>query len=432
MLNVNFINTGEVDFDGDIYKDDEALNNWIELIKKLTGNIYSFKTSDFKIREILKDDGKLWKVYAFAKAINNEDGEKGIVTQSIVIYKLMASEKGYQIYNLYQIGAVAPKFYKDEALNRFMEKIDESILSSMLEIKESSKKRIIFYENIRESNVLYKVYDDMETESEKENLIVKMIENGTYNDGETKILVLMRFKGKKKLKIFDEIEKAADFSRLIKNTSPRTTYTTMVTKPVFEGDGYKIYDKVTYANASEIGDLHNENMVKQREGDYFRKIINKPKSIILVAKDDEGKIVGYILTRPEYSPILRNSKGLYNTMNFVGIVVSPNMRGKGVAQELIRLMEERVKEMNQFEYIFGHVRFSNKSAQRLYRKLGYSLLPVGRYKDTKEIKYRLFKRIKRPDIGRHFSEFRTELIIGFVLVVGHEIIHQIRDYEGKI
>ena len=47
MLNVNFINTGEVDFDGDIYKDDEALNNWIELIKKLTGNIYSFKTSDF-------------------------------------------------------------------------------------------------------------------------------------------------------------------------------------------------------------------------------------------------------------------------------------------------------------------------------------------------------------------------------------------------
>jgi len=428
MLNVNFINTGEVDFDGDIYKDDEDLNNWVELIKKLTGNIYSFKMSDFKIREILKDDGKLWKVYAFAKAIENKDGDKGVVTQSIVIYKLIASEKGYQIYNLFQIGAVAPKSDSDEALNRFLEKIDESILTSMLEIKESSKKRIIFYENIRESNVLYKVYDDMETESEKENLIVKMIENGTYNDGETKILVLMRFKGKKKMKIFDEIEEAADFSRLIKKTSPRTAYTTMVTKPVFEGDGYKIYDTVTYANASEIVDLHNENMIKQREGDYFRKIINKPKSIILVAKDDEGKIVGYILTRPEYSPILRNSKGLYNTMNFVGIVVSPKMRGKGVAQELIRLMEERVKEMNQFEYIFGHVRFSNKSAQRLYRKLGYSLLPVGRYKDTKEIKYRLFKRLKRPDIGRHFSEFRTELIIGFVLVVGHEIIHHIRDY----
>tara|TARA_B100001094_G_scaffold297414_1_gene320471 strand:- start:12141 stop:13427 length:1287 start_codon:yes stop_codon:yes gene_type:complete len=428
MLNVNFINTGEVDFDGDIYKDDEALNNWVELIKKLTGNIYSFNMNDFKIREILKDDGKLWKVYVFAKAIENKDGDKGVVTQSIVIYKLMASEKGYQIYNLYQIGAVAPKSDSDEALNRFLEKIEESILSSLLEIKESSKKRIIFYENIRESNVLYKVYDDMETESEKENLIVKMIENGTYKDGETKVLVLMRFKGKKKFKIFDEIEEASDFSRLIKTTSPRTTYTTMVTKPIFEGDGYKIYDTINYAGVSELVDLHNENMTKQREGDYFRKIINKPKSIILVAKDDNGNIVGYILTRPEYSPVLRNSKGLYNTMNFVGIVVSPKMRGKGVAQKLIGLMEERVKDINQFEYIFGHVRFSNKSAQRLYRKLGYSLFPVGRYKDTKEIKYRLFKRFKRPDVGRHFNEFRKEIIIGFVLVLGHEMIHQIRDY----
>ena len=428
MLNVNFINTGKIDFDGDIYKDDKDLNNWVELIKTLTGNIYSFEMTDYKIREILKDDGKLWKVYAFAKAIENKKGDKGIVTQSVVIYKLISSEKGYQIYNIYQIGTVAPKSDSDKALNKFLEKIQQAILSSMLEIKESSKKRIIFYENIRESNVLYKVYDDMETDSEKENLIVKMVENGTYKDGETKILVLMRFKGKKKFKIFDEIEKAADFSKLIKTTPIRTAYTTMVTKPIFEGDGYKIYDTLNYAGVSELVKLHNDNMTKQRDEEYFRKILNKSKSIILIVKDDKGEIVGYILTRPEYSPLLRNSKGLYNTMNFVGIVVSPKMRGKGVAQKLIGLMEERVKEMNQFEYIFGHVRFSNKSAQRLYRKLGYSLFPVGRYKDTKEIKYRLFKRLKRPDIGRHFNEFRKEIIIGFVLVVGHEIIHQIRDY----
>ena len=142
----------------------------------------------------------------------------------------------------------------------------------------------------------------------------------------------------------------------------------MVSKPIFEGDGYKIYDTISYGSVSEIMDLHNENMTKQRDSEYFRKIINKPKSIMMVAKDDNGKVVGYILTRPQYSPLLRNSKGLYNTMNFVGIVVSPKLRGKGIAQKLIDLMEERVEEMNQFEYIFGHVRFSNKSAQRVYRK----------------------------------------------------------------
>ena len=43
MLNVNFINTGKIDFDGNIYKDDKDLNNWVELIKTLTANIYSFQ-----------------------------------------------------------------------------------------------------------------------------------------------------------------------------------------------------------------------------------------------------------------------------------------------------------------------------------------------------------------------------------------------------
>ena len=161
----------------------------------------------------------------------------------------------------------------------------------MLEIKDSSKKRIIFYENIRESNVLYKVYDDMETDSNQENIIIKMVDNGTYRDGENKVLVLIRFKGKKKFKIFDEIEKASDFSQLIKTTPSRTRNTTMVSKPIFEGDGYKIYDTISYGSVSEIMDLHNENMTKQRDSEYFRKIINKPKSIMMVAKDDNGKVV---------------------------------------------------------------------------------------------------------------------------------------------
>ena len=179
-------------------------------------------------------------------------------------------------------------------------------------------------------------------------------------------------------------------------------------------------------------ELHNAHMVKQRDEDYFRKLITRKIGVFLVVKDNEGEIVGYVMTRPEYSPLLKKSGGLYNAMNFVGIVVSPKMREKGVAQKLISLMEEKINEMNQFEYIFGHVRFSNKSAQKLYRKMGYSLMPIGRYKDTKEIKYRLFKRLKRPDIGRHLSEFRKELILGIVLVIGHEFIHRIRDYEGKI
>ena len=57
-------------------------------------------------------------MHSHAKAIEDKDGNKGIVTQSIIIYKLTTSEKGYQIYNLFQVGVVAPKSDSDRALDR--------------------------------------------------------------------------------------------------------------------------------------------------------------------------------------------------------------------------------------------------------------------------------------------------------------------------
>ena len=426
MLNINFINTSKIDFDEDIYKSAKDLDKWVSIIKKLTKNVYTFQMSDLKIKQILQDDGNSWKVYVFVKAIENNEVGQGILTQSIVIYRLMASEKSYQIYNLYQIGAVQPKSDSDKDIDKFIDNLKSTILKSMTEITKSSKKRMIFYENIRESNVLYQVYDDMESDSEKDNLIVKMIENGNYRDGENKVLILMRFKGEQKMKVFDELETPSDFSKLIKTPAIRTPYTTKVTKPIFENADYKIYDSIPYGSLSEITKLHNDNMIKQREDSYFRKIIDKNKSVFLVARNNEGEVVGYILTRPQYSPLV--TKGLFNTMNFVGIVVSPKIRGQGLGRKLIQLMEKRVVQMNQFEYIYGHVRFSNKSAKRLYQKMGYSLFPIGRYKDTNEIKYRLFKRLKRPNISRTVKEYRKEILIGFSLMLGHEIIHLLRKY----
>ena len=290
----------------------------------------------------------------------------------------------------------------------------------MKELNLENKKRKIFYENIRESNILYNVYEGMEF------VKVKRFENGLYKDGESKILILMRLREKKKFKIFDDLNSVDDIDKLIKKGNPQTKSFYVDKKPVFENKDYKIYDELKYLDTAELVELHNDNMNKQRESSYFKKIIDKNKSVFLVAKDNKGKIVGYILTRPEYSPFI--DSGLYNVMNFVGIVVSPNMRGKGLGRKLINMMEERVKEMNQFEYIYGHVRFTNKSAKRLYKKMGYSLFPIGRYKDTKEIKYRLFKRLKRPDFSRSLKTHRKEIMVGLSLLLGHELIHLIREY----
>ena len=433
MLNVDFINTGEIEYDEDSYRDKKDINNWMMTIKNLVKNIYTYEMSDAKIREILMDDGKNWKVYAFAKGIekNNSDEDKKntILVESIIIYRITVSAKEYKIYNLYQIGAIPPKSESDTDVDNFIKVLNETIIDSMKEINKDDKKRKIFYENIRQSNVLYSVYYDMLTKKRKEEIKIKMVQNGTYKDGEEKILILMRLKGKKKFKLYDDLNTSTDFNNLIKDISPSTPITKRYftqSKPVFENKEYKIYDEIPYLQMEAVAKLHNENMVKQRETSYFRKISDKSKSVFLVAKDNEGQIVGYILTRPEYSPFINT--GLYNVMNFVGIVVSPKMRGQGLGRKLIGLMEEQVFQMKQFEYIYGHVRFSNASAQKLYRKMGYSLFPIGRYKDTNEIKYRLFKRLKSPNIGRALKTYKNEIIIGFTLIMGHELIHLVRDY----
>ena len=417
VLNVNFINTGKSSESNKKYRLDRAsLNEFSSLIKELTSNIYSYQMTDSKIREILNDNGKKWKVYAFGDLKKN--GVMGI--ESIVIYRLILLEKNYEIYNLYQIGSKLPKTDSIANVEKFMKDLNNTIVESMKELNLENKKRKIFYENIRESNILYNVYEGMES------VKVKRFGNGLYKDGESKILILMRLREKKKFKIFDDLNSVGDIDKLIKKGNPQTKSFYVDKKPVFENKDYKIYDELKYLDTAELVELHNDNMIKQRESSYFKKIIDKNKSVFLVAKDNNGKIVGYILTRPEYSPFI--DSGLYNVMNFVGIVVSPNMRGKGLGRNLINMMEERVKEMNQFEYIYGHVRFTNKSAKRLYKKMGYSLFPIGRYKDTKEIKYRLFKRLKRPDFSRSLKTHRKEIMVGLSLLLGHELIHLIREY----
>ena len=423
VLNVNFINTGKSSESNKEYRLDRAsLNEFSSLIKELTSNIYSYQMTDSKIREILNDNGKKWKVYAFGDLKKN--GVMGI--ESIVIYRLILSEKTYEIYNLYQIGSKLPKTDSIANVEKFMNDLNNTIVDSMKELNIENKKRKIFYENIRESNILYNVYDNIQSENKKEIVKVKRFKNGMYKDGESKILILMRLMGKKKFKIFDDLNSVGDIEELLKKGNPQTKSFYVDKKPVFENGDYKIYDELKYLDIAELVELHNDNMIKQRESSYFKKIIDKNKSVFLVAKDNKGKIVGYILTRPEYSPFI--DSGLYNVMNFVGIVVSPSMRGKGLGRKLINMMEERVKKMNQFEYIYGHVRFSNKSAKRLYKKMGYSLFPIGRYKDTKEIKYRLFKRLKRPDFSRSLKTHRKEIMVGLSLLLGHELIHLIREY----
>lgn len=93
-----------------------------------------------------------------------------ILVESIIIYRITVSAKEYKIYNLYQIGAIPPKSESDTDVDNFIKVLNETIIDSMKEINKDDKKRKIFYENIRQSNVLYSVYYDMLTKRGRKRL----------------------------------------------------------------------------------------------------------------------------------------------------------------------------------------------------------------------------------------------------------------------
>ena len=53
MLNIDFINTGEEDFDGDDFKSSKDLAKWIDLIQLLTRSVYTYQIPHHKLKEIL-------------------------------------------------------------------------------------------------------------------------------------------------------------------------------------------------------------------------------------------------------------------------------------------------------------------------------------------------------------------------------------------
>ena len=86
-----------------------------------------------------------------------------------------------------------------------------------------------------------------------------------------------------------------------------------------------------------------------------------PNAVFLVYKRD-GKILGYI-----------GSVFVCGEANITNVAVFPEARKTGVATALISSLIQRAKQDNVGE-IFLEVRRSNTSAQRLYKKCGFSVI----------------------------------------------------------
>ena len=87
-------------------------------------------------------------------------------------------------------------------------------------------------------------------------------------------------------------------------------------------------------------------------------------------------------------------------------------------QDYFELPSKKAKE-GDTEVIRGHVRESNKKAIEVYRRLGFRLIPDGKYKDTEEIKYRLHMRLKYPPIWPIIKPYAEKLaLVGVGVIIG--------------
>ena len=102
---------------------------------------------------------------------------------------------------------------------------------------------------------------------------------------------------------------------------------------------------------------------------FYKSILDNYPESFLVACNDIGEIIGYIMWRVERNPAISSLK-LVNKGHLVSIAVLKNYRRIGVATTLL---SNSMKNLNKYkidEFVL-EVRVSNYTAINLYRKFNY-------------------------------------------------------------
>ncbi len=108
--------------------------------------------------------------------------------------------------------------------------------------------------------------------------------------------------------------------------------------------------------------------------DYFKELQNnilEKSGIIFVAKDNNGKFVGFISCLiEERNDVLHTAES--NKYGYIAdAYVIPSLRGKGIFSQLSRKAEEYIYKFEDIKFIRMHVNAENVQALNAYKHLGY-------------------------------------------------------------
>lgn len=118
---------------------------------------------------------------------------------------------------------------------------------------------------------------------------------------------------------------------------------------------------------------------------FFEERLKESAETFLVAEDEKGSVIGYIMCRIEYGFSHLKRYGLARKGHIVSVAVLEAHRGNGVGRALVEESLRGMKERGSSE-AYLEVRVSNDSAIALYRHLGFQSVTThrGYYRDGED------------------------------------------------
>lgn len=127
--------------------------------------------------------------------------------------------------------------------------------------------------------------------------------------------------------------------------------------------------------------------------DYFFMDLHERFPEAFIVAEQEGEIVGYIMTRIEVGVSSLGLGGLIRKGHVVSIAVMPQSRRKGVAQALINAAIEGMR-FYKAKQCYLEVRVTNEAGTKLYKKLGFEITrTVNGYYSDGEDAYMMTKKL---------------------------------------
>src|SRR4030042_1981637 len=120
-----------------------------------------------------------------------------------------------------------------------------------------------------------------------------------------------------------------------------------------------------------VMEINRETLPENYTDYFFLDLFERFPETFIVAEED-GKIVGYIMSRVEVGLSNHGLGGLIRKGHVVSIAVLPQSRRKGVAQALITTAMDGMRYYKA-KQCFLEVRITNTIGIALYKKLGFEI-----------------------------------------------------------